>query len=50
MMSDLYKYISPETNVICGDITKDEVFEKIISSAPTTLDFLLASPPCLRMF
>ena len=27
--ADLYKAISPETNVICGDITNNAIFEKI---------------------
>lgn len=45
----LYKAISPETNVICGDITKDEVFECIMNAAPEKVDFLLASPPCQGM-
>ena len=45
----LYKSISPETTVICGDITKDDVFKKIISSCPKKLDFILASPPCQGM-
>ena len=45
----LYKAIAPETNVICGDITKDEVFERIMNAAPNKVDFLLASPPCQGM-
>ena len=47
--ADLYKNISPETNVICGDITNDEVFERIIAASPKPLDFMLASPPCQGM-
>ena len=47
--ADLYRAIAPETIVVCGDITKDEVFEKIISAAPEKVDFLLASPPCQGM-
>ena len=27
--ADLYRAIAPETTVVCGDITKEEVFEKI---------------------
>lgn len=42
----LYKALSPSTNVICGDITNNSVFENIIESSPKPLDFLLASPPC----
>ncbi len=47
--ADLYKSISPETNVICGDITDARVFESIIEAAPKPLDFILASPPCQGM-
>ena len=47
--ANLYKSISPETTVICGDITREEIFEKIISASPKNLDFLLASPPCQGM-
>ena len=47
--ADLYKKISPETNVICGDITKEEVFERIMAAAPEKVDFMLASPPCQGM-
>lgn len=47
--AELYKSISPNTNVICGDITKTEIYNKIISSSPKPLDFLLASPPCQGM-
>lgn len=47
--ADLYRALNPETTVICGDITKDEVFTKIINSCPRKVDFLLASPPCQGM-
>ncbi len=47
--ANLYRDINPETTVICGDITKDEVFSEIISSCPKEVDFLLASPPCQGM-
>ncbi|MBR5246216.1 MAG: DNA (cytosine-5-)-methyltransferase [Clostridia bacterium] len=47
--ADLYRAINPETTVICGDITKDDVFSEIISSCPKEIDFLLASPPCQGM-
>lgn len=47
--ADLYKAISPETNVICGDITNNAIFEKIVDASPKPLDFLLASPPCQGM-
>lgn len=47
--AELYKHISPETAVICGDITNQDIFNKIIDSTPKDLDFLLASPPCQGM-
>lgn len=47
--ANLYRAINPETTVICGDITKDDVFSEIISSCPQEIDFLLASPPCQGM-
>ncbi len=47
--ANLYQEISPETNVICGDITDEDIFDKIINAAPSPLDFLLASPPCQGM-
>lgn len=47
--ADLYRAINPETTVVCGDITKDEVFSKILASCPKKVDFILASPPCQGM-
>lgn len=47
--ANLYRAINPETTVVCGDITKDDVFFEIISSCPKEVDFLLASPPCQGM-
>lgn len=47
--AELYKAISPDTNVICGDITNHDIFNKIINCSPQPLDFLLASPPCQGM-
>lgn len=47
--ADLYKAINPETTVVCGDITKEEIYNKIISSCPDKVDFILASPPCQGM-
>ena len=47
--ANLYKAISPETNVICGDITDVKIFNDIISACPKKIDFLLASPPCQGM-
>lgn len=47
--ANLYKAISPECTVICGDITKDDIFKKIVEACPQKVDFLLASPPCQGM-
>lgn len=47
--AELYKSISPDTEVVCGDITDDKIFEKIISSCTEKVDFILASPPCQGM-
>lgn len=47
--ADLYRAINPETTVVCGDITKEEVFSEIIASCPKKVDFILASPPCQGM-
>ena len=47
--AELYKAINPEVNVICGDITDEKIFDKILDFSPKKLDFLLASPPCQGM-
>ena len=47
--AELYRAINPETTVVCGDITKDEVFSKILAACPKKVDFILASPPCQGM-
>ncbi len=45
----LYKEINHDTNVICGDITDEKIFNSVIDSCPSKVDFLLASPPCQGM-
>lgn len=47
--ANLYKAINPETNVICGDITDENVFNSIIEACNGKVDFILASPPCQGM-
>ena len=47
--ANLYKAIYPETTVICGDITQDTVFEKVIAAVSEPIDILIASPPCQGM-
>ena len=47
--ANLYSSISPETRVVCGDITNEKIFNQIIASCPEKVDFMLASPPCQGM-
>lgn len=46
--ANLYKAINPKCNVICGDITNDEIFEEVMKCAEG-VEFILASPPCQGM-
>lgn len=45
----LYQSVYPNSKMICGDITKEEVFNRIIDSSPDKVDYLMASPPCQGM-
>lgn len=48
--ANLYKSISPDVNVICGDITDKAVFKQVVdSSKQNDVKFILASPPCQGM-
>lgn len=48
--ANLYKQISPETDVVCGDITDKKIYNSIISKAQANdVKFILASPPCQGM-
>jgi DNA (cytosine-5)-methyltransferase 1 len=51
---DLYREIHPECNIICGDVTKEEVKGKIYDSCPNSvlgdgIDLIIATPPCQGM-
>lgn len=46
--ANLYKILYPKCNMICGDITNENIFNKIISSSEN-IEFLIASPPCQGM-
>lgn len=46
--ADLYRSLYPSCNMICGDITRTEIFDQIIESSKG-VDFILASPPCQGM-
>lgn len=48
--ANLYKSISPETDVVCGDITSKDIFETVMEkSISKNVSFILASPPCQGM-
>lgn len=45
-----YKHLYPETNMVVGDITKNEIQKKIIKLCKKhNVDFLIATPPCQGM-
>ena len=45
-----YKFLHPNTDVITGDITKDNVFNEVVQkSLDNKIEFLLATPPCQGM-
>lgn len=45
-----YSHLYPETNMIVGDITKDEIQTEIINCCKkNSVDFLIATPPCQGM-
>lgn len=45
-----YRHLYPKTNMICGDITKNNVRSKIIEeSINKKVDFIIATPPCQGM-
>lgn len=48
--ADLYQSIYPSTNMVCGDITDDMVFAKLIKlSKEKNIDLIIATPPCQGM-
>lgn len=48
--AELYQAIYPFTNMVCGDITNDEVFTKLINlSIERKIDLIIATPPCQGM-
>ncbi|MBE4907883.1 DNA cytosine methyltransferase [Bacillus luteolus] len=45
-----YKHLYPETEMITGDITREEVYYEIINKAKEAeIDFIMATPPCQGM-
>lgn len=48
--AQLYQAIYPSSMMICGDITEDEVFERIVAeSKRRAVNVILATPPCQGM-
>lgn len=46
----LYSEIYPQAKMICGDITEDDVFNRIVStSRDANVDIIMATPPCQGM-
>lgn len=45
--ADCYKFLYPETNMVCGDITDGKIKSKMISIANSeNVKLLIATPPC----
>ncbi|WP_035358148.1 DNA cytosine methyltransferase [Acholeplasma equifetale] len=48
--AEFYQHLYPKTEMICGDITSDEIRAKIVEkSISKGVDFILATPPCQGM-
>lgn len=47
---EIHNWLYPNCETICGDITSDEVFKKVVDSIKTKdCKFLIATPPCQGM-
>lgn len=45
-----YKHLYPQAEMVCGDITKQEVFDRVTDMAlQKKVEFLIATPPCQGM-
>ena len=48
--ADFYQHLYPKANMVCGDITNDDIRSKIVDlSIKNGVDFILATPPCQGM-
>ncbi len=48
--ASFYRHLYPETEMICGDITEDTIFEKIKKTAiESKVNLIIATPPCQGM-
>lgn len=47
---NLYNHFYPDSNIICWDITKDDIYYQILEKAlNNNCDFVIATPPCQWM-
>lgn len=45
-----YEHLYPDCRMICGDITKEEIYDEVIEiSRANNVEFLIATPPCQGM-
>lgn len=48
--ADLYQKIYPETDMVCGDITNETVYQQILQKCQkANVDTVMATPPCQGM-
>ena len=48
--ANFYKHLYPDVNMICGDITKTEIFNALVKEyKKNSCEFLIATPPCQGM-
>lgn len=48
--ADFYSEMHPSSQMICGDITDTQVFDRVLSASKNRgVDFILATPPCQGM-
>ncbi len=46
--AELYKKLNPLCDMVCGDITNQDIYNQLINKSKN-IEFLLASPPCQGM-
>lgn len=47
---DLYKFFYPETNIVCWDITNEDIYNETLNKAKNNnCEFVIATPPCQWM-
>lgn len=48
--ANFYNHLYPECNMICGDITDENVYKQVIeTSRKNKVEFIIATPPCQGM-